>query len=131
MLAHFGRARRYFGGFDMQYGYEEISKLAFFGLAFGEACLTALEKQGPMAKAAAFLNCADEALELLSLDREMLKAEWGDLNGEERALLIEECREEFDIENDRLESQVEAGIEVAFKLLEGIEGAIEIWKGVS
>lgn len=115
----------------MQYGYEEISKLAFFGLAFGEACLDALEKRGPLAKATAFLNCVDEAVDLLSLDRKMLRREWEDFDDEERAELIEACLAEFDIENDKLESQLEIGIEVAFKILDAIEGTLELWKEVS
>lgn len=115
----------------MQYGYEEISKVAFFGLAFGAACIDATAKSEPMAQAAALLKCADEALALISLDREVLKKEWTDFTSEERAEFVQECAEEFEIENAQLESQVEAAIKVAFKLLEGIEGAIEIWKGVS
>lgn len=111
------------------YGYEQIKRIAFFGLAFGEALSESLQATSVIGKAAAFLNCVDEAAELLTLDRELFRKEWAEFDADDREGLAMECAQEFNLEDKDLEAKIEASLDAGFRILEGIEAAIKAWKG--
>lgn len=111
-------------------GYSEIEKVTFFGLALGEACIEAYAEPSPIQKAAAILGCADEFIDLLTLDREMLKAEWKDLSSAERDALIEACVQKFDLTDDVLENKIEVAFAATIKILEAVQGVADIWRKV-
>lgn len=112
-----------------QFGYEQIKKIAFLGLAFGEAMEDAAHSDTKMGKAIAFLSCVDEAATLITLDRDALKKEFGEFDEDDRAGLFQECKNEFTLDDKELEQRIEASIEAGFQILEGIEKAVVAWKG--
>lgn len=110
-----------------QYGYEEIKKVAFFGLAFGESLAESVHSTTVIGKAAAFLACVDEGAGLLSLDRDMLKKEFAEFDEDDKAGLLQECQNEFNLDDKDLEQKIEASIAAGFQILEGIEAAVKAW----
>lgn len=114
----------------MKYGYDNIRKLAFFGLAFGESLEVASSETG-LRRAAAFLSCLDEAVDLIGLDRLALKSEWDDFEDDERAELLAECAEQFNLADKDLEQRIEGSIAAGLQILDGIEKAVLIWKGAA
>lgn len=114
---------------EEKYGYEEIRKVLFMGLAFGEAVAQAREETSFAQKAAGFLNCVDEAIEVFTIDRELLVKEWEDFDKDERKELSIEAMEAFDLEDDDLEHKIEESFQGGLLILEGIERTRAAWKG--
>lgn len=112
-----------------KYGYAQIAKVAFFGLAFGEALEKSVHNSSAIGKAAAFLSCVDEGVELLSLDRDLLKKEFAEFDEDDKAGLLTECANEFNLDDKDLERKIEASIAAGFQILEGIEAAMKAWNG--
>ena len=113
------------------YGFDQIRKVAFFGLAFGEAMAATEGKLGTLAKASLFLSCLDEGLDLISIDRVKLRAEFDEFDSTDREHLYLECVAKFDLEDNALEERIEASLSAGLKILEGIEGVMAAWKGVA
>ncbi len=115
-----------------KYGYDELRKVAFFGVEFGNAFGDAAGKSTGIGKAGAFLVVVDEALSLFTLDRAKLKAEYEDMDDADWQGLIGDCRSKFKLADaPDLEAKVEASVEVGFRLLDVIADGVAVWKGAA
>lgn len=110
-----------------KYGYEELKKVAFFALSFGESLSESYQGSSLLAKAIPFLSSVDEAAALLTLNHTQLKNEFSELDVEDRASLLAECATEFDLEDENLEAKVEASIAAGFQIMQGIQAAVLAW----
>lgn len=111
------------------YGFDEIRKIAFFGLAFGQSFAEADHESSMLKKASAFLSCIDDAIALISIDRKLLAEEWKDFSQAERTQLCEECALEFKLDDKDLEQRIEASISGGLKILGGVAEVIAAWTG--
>lgn len=111
------------------YGYNEIRKVAFFSLAFGEALSESALENSLISKAISFLTCIDEAGDLLSLNPVLLQLEFAELDDQERKELMDECAAEFNLKDKDLERKVEDSLSAGFYIMHGIQAAIKAWKG--
>ncbi len=114
-----------------KFGYAEIRKVAFFGVELGNATYESAHAATGIGRVASFLAVADEALALLTIDRAELKAEWDELDDDDWAKLVADCKAKFKLKDAAgLEDKIEASVDCGFKALEAVAAAVGVWKAV-
>lgn len=89
---------------------EQIIKVLDVIIEGGNVADKVAKATSVMTKVMAVVPMADELLRLLSLSPTVLKAEWSDLDAEEKAALKAHVNEKFDIADDDIEAKVELGL---------------------
>lgn len=110
-----------------QYGYANIKKVVFFGLATGQSYAESRKAGTALGKAAAFMSALDEAAGLISLDLDDLHDEFHELDEEDKSKLMTECKDHFDLEDDGLEAKIEESLAASIDLLHDLERLADPW----
>lgn len=97
-------------------GVEQVKKVLDVVVEAGNVVEKIAKTEGnAVAKLTKLVALTDELLQLAGLDVAKLKAEIADLDPAEKALLLEHVKSKFDLEDDKLEAKLEAGLGLAAK----------------
>lgn len=110
-------------------GYDQIKKIAFLGLALGQSFTEAKAATTVIGKTEAYFSSIDEMVAMLGFNRDELEAELGDWHDDDKAKLLQECKDHFKINDPDLEIKIEESIGIGLDFLALVERSIETWKG--
>lgn len=109
-------------------GIDQIIKVLDLILEAGNVSEKVASATSVVSKVMALVPLSDELLRLLSLSPIVLKAQWADLDSDERKELNEYMREKLDLQDDALEAKIEAGLVLVNQAVEFIDQAINYAK---
>lgn len=113
---------------DKKYGVEQIIKVLDVVVEVGNVSEKVASATTVMGKVMAIIPLSDELLCLMSLSPLTLKAEFSELDADEKKLLQDHVKEKFDIADDQIESKVELGLTLVSEAVEFIGKAVDYAK---
>lgn len=109
-------------------GHAELRKIALACSESLEAILKAKAAKTTTERIKAFAILGDDVVNLVMLDWQKAKREWQARTPETFTLLMDDIRNEFEIENPGLEAQIEASIEGGLFIIEELAAMADRWK---
>ena len=117
---------------DEKLGTDQIKKVVDALVEAGNvAGLIAADKGNFLQRATYLMRLSDEAIGLASLDVKALRAQFADLDDQEKAELVAHAKDKFDLADDVLEAKIEAGFDLVEEVGVAIKANYDLVKKVA